>query len=92
MKVHVRNAERTAALGVSASGEFALALGLQRPREFGAVLCACRVRVSNRPSLSGMSFGRIRCVVPPELDVPQQPADRRVRQWRMFFVGPIPSQ
>lgn len=33
-------AERTAALGVSASGELALALGLRHPREFGAVLCA----------------------------------------------------
>jgi len=33
-------AERTATLGVSASGELALALGLRHPRIFGVVLCA----------------------------------------------------
>ncbi len=33
-------AERTAALGVSAGGELALALGLRRPEIFGAVFCA----------------------------------------------------
>jgi len=33
-------AERTATLGVSASGELALALGLRHPQVFGAVLCA----------------------------------------------------
>jgi enterochelin esterase-like enzyme len=32
--------ERTAALGVSAGGELALALGLRHPRVFGSVLCA----------------------------------------------------
>jgi enterochelin esterase-like enzyme len=32
--------ERTATLGVSASGELALALGLRHPGVFGAVLCA----------------------------------------------------
>jgi enterochelin esterase-like enzyme len=33
-------AERTAVLGVSASAELALALGLRHPQVFGAVLCA----------------------------------------------------
>jgi enterochelin esterase-like enzyme len=33
-------AERTAVLGVSASGEFALAMGLRHPGFYGAVLCA----------------------------------------------------
>ncbi len=33
-------AERTAVLGVSASGELALALGLRHPRVYGVVLCA----------------------------------------------------
>jgi enterochelin esterase-like enzyme len=33
-------AERTAAFGVSASAELALALGVRHPRVFGAVLCA----------------------------------------------------
>ena len=33
-------ATHTAALGVSAGGELALALGLRHPKEFGAVLCA----------------------------------------------------
>jgi enterochelin esterase-like enzyme len=33
-------AERTAVLGVSASGELALALGLRHPQVFGSVLCA----------------------------------------------------
>ena len=33
-------AERTAVLGVSASGELALALGLRHPDIFGSVLCA----------------------------------------------------
>lgn len=33
-------ADRTAILGVSASGELALALGLRHPEVFGAVLCA----------------------------------------------------
>jgi enterochelin esterase-like enzyme len=33
-------AERTATLGVSASGELALALGLRHPQTFGVVLCA----------------------------------------------------
>jgi enterochelin esterase-like enzyme len=33
-------AERTAVLGVSAGGEFALAVGLRRPDLFGVVLCA----------------------------------------------------
>lgn len=33
-------AERTAALGISASGELALAMGLRHPEVFGTVLCA----------------------------------------------------
>src|SRR6516225_8406717 len=33
-------AERTAVLGVSASGELALAMGLRHPGTYGAVLCA----------------------------------------------------
>lgn len=33
-------AERTAALGVSASAELALAIGIRQPQIFGAVLCA----------------------------------------------------
>ncbi|HEX4305480.1 MAG TPA: alpha/beta hydrolase-fold protein [Solirubrobacterales bacterium] len=33
-------AERTAAFGVSASGEFALAMGLRHPDVYGAVFCA----------------------------------------------------
>ncbi|WP_406831725.1 alpha/beta hydrolase-fold protein [Pedococcus sp. KACC 23699] len=33
-------ARHTAALGVSASGELALALGMRHPQEFGTVLCA----------------------------------------------------
>jgi enterochelin esterase-like enzyme len=33
-------AERTAALGVSAGGEFALAMGLRHPDVYGAVFCA----------------------------------------------------
>ncbi len=34
------SAERTALLGVSASGELALAMGLRHPQVFGTVLCA----------------------------------------------------
>jgi enterochelin esterase-like enzyme len=44
------SAGRTAVLGVSASGELALAVGLRHPDVFGAIFCASPGGVTDRPA------------------------------------------
>jgi enterochelin esterase-like enzyme len=52
-------AERTAALGVSASGELALALGLRHPEVYGAVFCASPGAGYRPPEVMPRSLPRV---------------------------------
>jgi enterochelin esterase-like enzyme len=52
-------AERTAALGVSASGELALALGLRHPEVYGAVFCASPGAGYRPPDVMPRSLPRV---------------------------------
>lgn len=52
-------AERTAVLGVSASGELALAMGLRHPDVYGAVLCASPGAGYRPPAVMPSSLPRV---------------------------------